>query len=304
MVSRRLRVFICHSSDDKPAVRDLNERLKAVSWIETWLDEEKIEVGQDWEHEIEEALDASDAVIVSLSRGSVTKEGYVQRELRFVIDIATEKPEGTIFILPVRLEDCEPPRKLRNYHYADYFPVNQRGQAFVRIHRSLELRAKQLGILNSGQAPKQNKEQEMSLPRERKSLGDMVKGEYSKNSPIKYQKPVSTVIKDSGLAQSLGSSKQLIKKELSFLEKLDKFWDDNSWWISGIGGGFFSGWLLSTLLAMFIAKYLGYGSMTTEAEWTLVFTEAPWILYSILGLTLVATVTGYYIGDRYYRPHK
>ena len=57
-------------------------------------------------NEIDKALDNSDAVIVTLSTGSVSKEGYVQKELRFVLDIALEKPDGTIFILPLRLDDC------------------------------------------------------------------------------------------------------------------------------------------------------------------------------------------------------
>jgi len=37
----------------------------------------------------------------------VTKEGYIQKELRRVLDIALEKPEETIFIIPLRLEECK-----------------------------------------------------------------------------------------------------------------------------------------------------------------------------------------------------
>ncbi len=66
--------------------------------------------------------------------------------MRFVIDIALEKPEGTIFILPLRLEECDPPRKLHTYHYADYFPVEHRERAFQRLIASLRMRAEELGI--------------------------------------------------------------------------------------------------------------------------------------------------------------
>ena len=103
---RKLRVFLCHSSNDKPAVRELYGRLKAEGWIDPWLDEEKLLPGQDWDLEIEKAVEASDAVIVFLSNNSVSKEGYVQRELRFVLRIADFKPEGTVFVIPMRLEDC------------------------------------------------------------------------------------------------------------------------------------------------------------------------------------------------------
>jgi len=34
---RRLRVFLCHSSQDKPTVRELYQRLFAEGWIDLWL---------------------------------------------------------------------------------------------------------------------------------------------------------------------------------------------------------------------------------------------------------------------------
>jgi formylglycine-generating enzyme required for sulfatase activity len=158
--SRLLRVFLCHSSSDKPVVRELYQKLSAEKWIDVWLDEEKLFPGQAWDYEIEKALDNSDAVIVTLSTSSVSKEGYVQRELRFVLDMALEKPEGTIFILPVRLDDCERPRRLKPIQGIDYFPPEQRERAYARLRRSLDLRAKGLGIITepvSTKAPERPK---------------------------------------------------------------------------------------------------------------------------------------------------
>jgi len=151
-VSRPLRVFLCHSSSDKPTVRELYQKLSAEGWMDVWLDEEKLLPGQDWDYEIDRALDKSDAVIVTLSTDSVSKEGYVQKELRFALDIALEKPEGTIFILPVRLDDCERPRRLRPIQGIDYFPLERRVAAYARLRQSLELRAQALGIV-TGAAP-------------------------------------------------------------------------------------------------------------------------------------------------------
>jgi hypothetical protein len=144
---RALRVFLCHSSGDKPIVRELYRKLSAEGWIDAWLDEVKIIPGQTWEYEIEKALDNADAVIVTLSKSSVSKEGYVQKEFKFVLDIALEKPEGTIYILPVRLDDCERPRRLRSIQGIDYFPPEQRGSAYARLRSSLVQRAQSLGII-------------------------------------------------------------------------------------------------------------------------------------------------------------
>ena len=124
-MSRPLRVFLCHSSQDKPAVRELYQKLSTEPWIQPWLDEKKLLPGQDWDLAIERAVEESDAVIVLISNSSVTKEGYIQKELRFILDIALTKPEEEIFVIPLRLEDCQPPRRLRAFHYVDYFPQEQ-----------------------------------------------------------------------------------------------------------------------------------------------------------------------------------
>jgi len=146
MIERKLSVFLCHSSQDKPIVRELCQRLSAEGWLDPWLDEEKLLPGQNWDFEIEKAVESSDVVIVCLSNNSVTKEGYVQRELKYVLDIALEKPEETIFIIPLRLEECTPPRRLRPWQYADYFPAENREAAFARLLASLKLRAQDLDL--------------------------------------------------------------------------------------------------------------------------------------------------------------
>src|SRR5688572_10010422 len=106
--SRPLRVFLCHSSGDKPTVRELYRRLDAEGWIDAWLDEEKLYPGHDWNIEIVRAIRESDVIIVCLTKNSVNKEGYIQRELRMVLDQSDYKPEGTLFIIPVRLEEVDP----------------------------------------------------------------------------------------------------------------------------------------------------------------------------------------------------
>lgn len=145
-ISRPLQVFLCYSSDDKPTVRELYSRLDSEGWIDTWLDEKKLYPGQDWNYEIEQAVEQADVILVFLTKNSVTKEGYIQRELRRILDLADEKPEGTLYIIPVRLEECEPPKRIRRWQYADYFPESQRNIAYQRLLESLKFRATHLGV--------------------------------------------------------------------------------------------------------------------------------------------------------------
>lgn len=138
---RRLQAFLCHSSNDKPTVRGLYRRLLADG-IAPWFDEEDLLPGQEWEKAIPRAVRASDTVIVCLSRSSITKVGYIQKEIKFALDAAQEQPEGTIFIIPLRLEECDLPEQLRGLHRADYFEDT----GYNRLLKALQHRARTLGI--------------------------------------------------------------------------------------------------------------------------------------------------------------
>jgi hypothetical protein len=70
--ARPLRVFLCHASGDKPAVRALYRRLKADG-VAAWLDEEDLYPGDDWQLKIPEAVHGADVVIICLSCRSVSK---------------------------------------------------------------------------------------------------------------------------------------------------------------------------------------------------------------------------------------
>lgn len=102
--------------------------------------------GQDWNLEIAKAVESSDAVIVCVSSTSIAKEGYVQKELRQVLNIALEKLEGTIFVLPVRLDDCALPRQLKDKQFLDYFPKSKQAAAYHKLIASLKIRKNSLGI--------------------------------------------------------------------------------------------------------------------------------------------------------------
>ncbi len=133
---RSLKVFLCHASGDKPAVHALYRRLVAEG-VDAWLDQEKLLPGQDWRLEIPRAVHDADVVVICFSKNSITKEGYVQKEIKFALDLADEKPEGTIFLIPARLEDCDLPARLGRWQWVDLFE----NDGFIRLLRSLKLRA-------------------------------------------------------------------------------------------------------------------------------------------------------------------
>lgn len=137
---RPLKVFLCHAHSDKPAVWKLHRYLKQRG-ISPWLDQADLLPGQNWEVEIPKALFTSDVILVCLSKNSINKEGYVQKEIAFALDKAMEKPRGTIFIIPVKLEECEVPKRLSPYQWVDYFRPDGR----KRLLMGLSLRASSIG---------------------------------------------------------------------------------------------------------------------------------------------------------------
>jgi hypothetical protein len=140
--SRALRVFLCHSANDKPTVRALYQKLRAEEGIDPWLDEEDILAGQDWSEEIQKAIGQTDIVIVCLSSGSINKVGYIQKEIKYALDIADRQPEGAIFLIPLRLEICKLPNRLSHLHRVDLF--EERG--YERLMKALRVQATAMGL--------------------------------------------------------------------------------------------------------------------------------------------------------------
>jgi hypothetical protein len=139
--TEKLKVFLCHSSSDKLVVEKIYSVLKKDG-IEPWLDKINLIPGQEWQIEIPKAVENAHVVIVFLSSETVNKEGYVQKEIRIALDVAEEKPTGTIFIIPAKLEECEVPYRLSKYQWVDLFKKD----GYEKLLKALELRASSLNI--------------------------------------------------------------------------------------------------------------------------------------------------------------
>jgi len=135
-----IQIFLAHASEDKPAVLALHERLKQAGY-KPWLDEKDLIPGQIWRDEIPKAIKASQIFLACLSAKSANKQGYIQRELRIALDTLGEMLPGTIFFIPMRLEECEIPDlrlaevslNLRDLHWLDYWKED----GFEQLERAI-----------------------------------------------------------------------------------------------------------------------------------------------------------------------
>jgi formylglycine-generating enzyme required for sulfatase activity len=136
---RPLKVFLCHAHADREPVRALYKRLTSDG-VDAWFDKEKLLPGQDWELEIRKAVREADVVVVCLSK-QFNQAGFRQKEVRLALDTAMEQPEGEIFIIPARLEECDTLESLRRWHWVDLFEDD----GYEMLMRAFRTRADKIG---------------------------------------------------------------------------------------------------------------------------------------------------------------
>ncbi len=125
--SKRIRVFLAYADEDRTQVKKLYAELQKAGF-EPWMDQEKLVPGQNWPRAIERAIELSDFFLGCFSRKSAGKRGHFQCELRYALDLAGRVPLEDIFLVPLRLDDCEVPGQIaRKTQYVDLFPDWQVG---------------------------------------------------------------------------------------------------------------------------------------------------------------------------------
>jgi hypothetical protein len=136
-----LKIFLCHSSGDKAAVRDLYVKLQQDGF-NPWLDEEDLLPGESWESKIKKAIGEAHVALVCLTSASIEKAGFLQKEIKFVLEAAAEKPRGTIFTIPARLKECDMPEQFQEWHWVNLFEDG----GYENLLRSLRQRVTELAL--------------------------------------------------------------------------------------------------------------------------------------------------------------
>ena len=124
------KIFISYAREDEATAETIYASLVNLGHS-VWLDRKKLVPGQEWKMEIEKAIQSSDIFLACLSKHSVDKVGFVQTELRRALEVTDLMPEGKIYIIPVRLDECEVPFKLKNLQWVDYFEIGS-GDGLLR----------------------------------------------------------------------------------------------------------------------------------------------------------------------------
>lgn len=119
----KLTVFLSYTRSDEAPVRHLYKRL-TLDGHAPWMDVYDILPGMNWKDAIRVAIDASDLVIVCLSRRAIAKDGHIQEEIRLALERVRRQPFEGIGLVPARLEKCDVPQPLRHLQWVDLFDTN------------------------------------------------------------------------------------------------------------------------------------------------------------------------------------
>jgi hypothetical protein len=104
-------IFLSYASPDYERVHTYFTRLVADG-LDPWFDKEKLVAGQNWDFEIKRALARAEIIVVFLSENSISRRGYVQREIRIALDQAQNKLHDDIYVIPVMLDEVPIPTQL------------------------------------------------------------------------------------------------------------------------------------------------------------------------------------------------
>jgi tetratricopeptide (TPR) repeat protein len=126
-MSQEKTVFVSYAREDFDAAKKLYNDLRGAG-LNPWLDKESILPGQNWRVKFKKAIKKSRYFLSLNSSRSVQKMGVVQQELKYALEVQDMFPESAVYIIPVRLDDCQLAyEKLENIEYADMFPDWKRG---------------------------------------------------------------------------------------------------------------------------------------------------------------------------------
>ncbi|MVM34857.1 TIR domain-containing protein [Spirosoma sp. HMF4905] len=96
--------------------------------IDAWIDTRCLLPGQNWKKEIPTIIQNSKLFIALISKYSLNKRGYIQREIKYALEVLKEVPSHDIYFIPVRLDESIPyDEGLLNLNWVDLYPSYSEG---------------------------------------------------------------------------------------------------------------------------------------------------------------------------------
>jgi hypothetical protein len=113
-------IYLSYAREDEKQVQELYERLSNAGFA-PWMVSKDVRPGEDWLATSRKAIYQSDFFLSIRSTNTEQRSGHFDEELAVALEIGKEKPPGEVFLIPVRLEECVVPERLRRRDWIDLF---------------------------------------------------------------------------------------------------------------------------------------------------------------------------------------
>lgn len=130
-------IFVSYSSKDRPFALGLTKELEKLG-AKVWIDQLGIELGENWDNAIEEALNSADTLLLLISPTSVASENVKDE-----VSIAIGENKNLVPVMIIPCEDL--PMRWKRKQYADL--VNQPDKGIKDILNFLGLEEQAAGKL-------------------------------------------------------------------------------------------------------------------------------------------------------------
>jgi hypothetical protein len=132
------QMFLSYAREDEIVVRAIYQKLKEAGFS-AWMDTQNILPGQRWQYQIKRALQNAELIIAFLSLISIEKRGFLQKEIRVALERLQEKLDSDIYLIPVRLDNCEVPASLSDIQWVNMFAADGWEQLKLAITSALQM---------------------------------------------------------------------------------------------------------------------------------------------------------------------
>ena len=119
---RLFKVVVIYQVEErtKKKVVELCAQLRACN-IDVFMFSESMPIVEDHEVEMEERIRSADLVIICYSENFEKGKGYRHQEVDIALNEQKKRPRGNVYLVPIRLDECEVPAYLNRPRLLDYF---------------------------------------------------------------------------------------------------------------------------------------------------------------------------------------
>lgn len=136
-----LKVFLYHRNENFHAVQALRSRFAGDGVQVVLSDEGEGGQSQSADSRFHDVIQGNDVVLICISSGSTQDDAL--KEIRSVVDMATGKSQGDLFLFPIRFEECEMPASLKRWQAMNLYEQD----GYEKLMLALKQRADRLGVV-------------------------------------------------------------------------------------------------------------------------------------------------------------